>query len=321
MAEGCGIDVGAGAGDSAEAADEGESACSHDPEIREDGARERRIRRADHSLGDVSIIADLEAVTAEDLNDVPHVLKSFYTWMDVGPSKKSAKSYTMALKRLMVSHRKTLSAMRADRYFEFVKTSVENLQCNSLISASLKKLISWMSERSNGSAGPWEHRAAQFETLFSITRGFTCWGGAALPVATKEAAISCFFPKADKGDAMCSTPPPASREAAFETPLKRNYAVLERGGSSGSGFDASGHVEKAPRLADTSAEAGAPPAGTASPGIVLTADQRARIEANRAAALARRAAQQLWSTIEADQQAGLARHASTQAAAARAMET
>lgn len=282
MSEGCSSSAHAAAAEAGEACGESEQACGHESENLDDaaqpsgsGARERKIRKADHSLGDLNLITDLEAVTAEDMKDFPHVLKSFYTWMDVGPSKKSAKSYTLAIKRLMVSHRKTLSAMTEDEYFEFVKTSVENLQCNSLVSAALKKLCTWLSERSGGSAGPWEHRAANFEVLFCISKGLTPWGGAPLPIAPSENGLSSFFGKATKSEHACSTPPPRSRDTAPETPLKRSHTDMEQGGSY------CNEGGKGRNLANASTDA---------PRSALTPEQLAKIQANRAAALARREA-------------------------------
>merc|ERR1711976_1093531 len=117
----------------------------------------------------------MPAISSSELNDVPHLLKSFYQWMMEGPSKKSAKNYTDQVKRLIVSHRKKVSSMSGDKYFEFVKTSCENYKGNSQVSAGLKKLIFFLAERANGAEGPWEQRAAHFELLFNITKGFSTW--------------------------------------------------------------------------------------------------------------------------------------------------
>eukprot|EP00408_Alexandrium_pacificum_P004675 CAMPEP_0171228772 /NCGR_PEP_ID=MMETSP0790-20130122/38540_1 /TAXON_ID=2925 /ORGANISM="Alexandrium catenella, Strain OF101" /LENGTH=310 /DNA_ID=CAMNT_0011694937 /DNA_START=94 /DNA_END=1026 /DNA_ORIENTATION=- len=302
MAEGCSALACAAEVETGEARGEAEH-CSHESESSDgaaqpldekvqktgSGARERKICNADHSLGDMDLIADLEAATAESVHDFPHVLKSFYMWMDDGPSKKSAKSYTAAVKRMMVSHRKTLSAMTGDQYFEFVKTSVENLQCNSLVSAALKKLCTWLSERSSSLAGPWEHRAANFEVLFNISNGLTPWGGAPLPAAPEESGLSTFFGKAVKRDHVCSTPPPGSRDTALETPLKKSRAELQQDTFLGS-------------------------CGTA-----LTTAQLAKIQANRAAALARREAYlRDAAKIEANRTAALARREAYLKDAARA---
>ena len=44
------------------------------------GARERKIRNADHSLGDYDRIADFPPMSSEEMDDVPHLLKTFHMW-------------------------------------------------------------------------------------------------------------------------------------------------------------------------------------------------------------------------------------------------
>mmetsp|Transcript_93504 Transcript_93504/g.180258 ORF Transcript_93504/g.180258 Transcript_93504/m.180258 type:complete len:247 (+) Transcript_93504:60-800(+) len=225
----------------------------------------------EHSLGDHEIIADVPSMSLEDSNDTPHMLKSFHMWMEAGTAKKSAKPYTEAVKRLIVSHGKALEGMRHDKYLEFVKSSSENRKGNSMVSAALKKLLHFFDSRDQGAEGPWEHRAAHFEQLYNIARGSAPWGG------KSTAKVNASW----GGKSVHSSAQENKITSLFkvETPPKRNRdGVAENSG---------GSEEQQP---SSSAKVAKQSHFTLLQGTALTPEQIAIIEANRAAALERRAA-------------------------------
>merc|ERR1719458_542663 len=171
-------------------------------------------------------------------------------WMEAGTAKKSAKSYTEAVKRLIMSHGKALSGMRHDKYFEFVKTSSENRKGNSMLSAALKKLLHFFDSREQGAEGPWEHRAAHFEQLYRVRSA----------MSTQEKKVTSLF--------------------KVETPQKRSR----------DGEDVAGKSEGMEEQPFSTAKAAKQTHFTLLQGTALTPEQIAIIEANRAAALERRAA-------------------------------
>merc|ERR1712008_320459 len=190
-------------------------------------------------------------------------------WMEAGTAKKSARSYTEAVKRLIVSHGKALAGMRCDRYFEFVKTSSENRKCNSLVSAALKKLLHFFDSRDQGGEVPWEFRSAHFEQLYSIAKGSTSpfgtphtrvCGKSALSTAQENKITSLF---------KLETPPKRSRDG--DSIAEKNRGLEE---------------EQLPSAAKVAKQSHF----TLLQGTALTPEQIAIIETNRAAALERRAA-------------------------------
>lgn len=208
---------------------------------------------------------------------MPHVLKSFHMWMEAGTAKKSGRNYTEAVKRLIVSHGKALAGMRHDKYFEFVKTSSENQKCNSLVSAALKKLLYFFDSRNQGAEGPWECRAAHFEQLYSIANRSTCWGGKSALSSTQENKIT----KGSKSTVVSKQENKITSLFKVETPPKRSRdgdCVAENSG---------GWEEQQPSSA---AKVAKQSHFTLLQGTALTPEQIAIIQANRAAALERRAA-------------------------------
>jgi len=224
---------------------------------------------ADHSLGDHELIADVPSMSLEEANDVPHMLKSFHMWMEAGTAKKSARNYTDAVKRLIVSHGKALANMRHDKYFEFVKTSFENRKCNSLVSAALKKLLHFFNGRDQGAEGPWEHRAAHFEQLYSIARGSTCWGGEGDATKRRKPAVPSAQENKITSLFKVETPPKRSRDG--------DHSAEKSGGWEEQQLPSAAKVAKQSHF-------------TLLQGTALTPEQIAIIETNRAAALERRAA-------------------------------
>jgi len=110
------------------------------------GPRERLVASAGHSVWDLQPLEHLQKMNQEEFHQLPRLVRSFQRWMEVGPSKKSARSYATTLARLAHAHRRSLAAMRDRRYFEFVKTSRENRMGNSKMSSVLKKFLWFLAQ-------------------------------------------------------------------------------------------------------------------------------------------------------------------------------
>eukprot|EP00927_Polykrikos_kofoidii_P054440 TRINITY_DN48851_c0_g1_i1.p1 TRINITY_DN48851_c0_g1~~TRINITY_DN48851_c0_g1_i1.p1 ORF type:complete len:367 (-),score=70.80 TRINITY_DN48851_c0_g1_i1:144-1205(-) len=298
-------------------------------------AREKTIEKADYSIKDLTSIADIEEASAEDLAQLPHALKSFYTWMMASPTKKSSKNYTDGLIRLNTLHSKSIKAMTDDRYISFVKGTQENRKCNSLLSASLNKFRLFLSQRPGGASGPWEETASPSETLFQIRVGER--QVAFRPVKKGDVCAMFGAPPqivasttGDVGDNRVSIQSPTTSQISPTTPSSAQKRSRQES-ISGEGIVTETEPRSPSKKAATTSVAGAsvtplksggvtatagtPPKTT---GSTLTPEQLARIEANRQVALARQQGltPEQQAKVAANRQAALARKAAAAVATA-----
>lgn len=122
-----------------------------------------------YSLEESQAIADLQDASLEDAQQYPHALKSFHQWMLSRPQRKSARNYTLVVSLLMRDHRKSITAMREERYYLWIKGSRENRMRNNIVSCALKQFLAFVGAR--GSADPpWEEEALPAETQYRVYR-------------------------------------------------------------------------------------------------------------------------------------------------------
>jgi len=111
-----------------------------------------------YSVYDAAAFVSFDAASAQEKAEFPNALASFFAWMSVGPTPKSAKAYTGQAKILMATHSKTIASMNSEDFLKKVKMSQENQKRNNIIAAGLIKFRTYLAERGS-LAAPWENRA------------------------------------------------------------------------------------------------------------------------------------------------------------------
>lgn len=125
-----------------------------------DTPRVKRLAAAKiaHSIFETKVFKQFANASSLEICDYPHVLKSFYMFMQGRPCEKSSNSYMQTLKRLMMQQKKTIAAMANPNYLHLVKSSAENNRQNGIWSASVGQFQKFCALRES-TEPPWEHKA------------------------------------------------------------------------------------------------------------------------------------------------------------------